>query len=251
MWVACWGEWLARLGQESGVVQAAVVVETAPDAGALLAAHVAGMVRPDTPEFARAVLADAAVELPTGVAETSAYLAVTFSERGIGVARGRDDRAAAQAAAAEVGRRLPGLTETLAEAGTAAGEPLSCEQLSRRVRLAYDPAMAAEFAEAEALAEPVQVRWGDAGPAAAEESWDAYRHDTGWSRTYEALLAPAGVVRDSVLERLVSPVADAPRKRVTLFYRPVDAAETATVVDREVKAGAEPPVPAQGGGARP
>ena len=31
-------------------------------------------------------------------------------------------------------------------------------------------------------------------------------------------------------------MAGAPRKRVTLFYRPVDAADTAAVVDREVKA---------------
>ena len=236
VWVASWGEWLAHLGAESGVVQAAVVVETAPDAGALLAAHVAGMIRPDTPEFARAVLADAAVELPTGVAETTAYVTVTFSERGLGVQRGREPEAAAAAAAEEIGRRLPGLTVPLQEAGASAGEPLTGEELSRRVRQAFDPLVGAEFAEAEAAGEPVQVRWEDAGPAAAEEAWDCYRHDSGWSRTYEALLAPPGVVRDSVMERLLSPIPGAPRKRVTLFYRPVDAAETAAVVDREVKA---------------
>ena len=117
VWVAGWGEWLAHLGQESGVVQATVVVETAPDEGALLAAHVAALVRPDTPGFARAVLADSAAELPTGVAETSAIVTLTFSERGIGVTRARDDRAAAQAAAEEIGRRLPGLNGDAAGGG--------------------------------------------------------------------------------------------------------------------------------------
>ena len=235
VWVAGWGEWLAHLGQESGVVQATVVVETAPDEGALLAAHVAALVRPDTPGFARAVLADSAAELPTGVAETSGFVTLTFSERGIGVTRARDGRVAAQAAAEEIGRRLPGLTVTLREAGASTGEPLTCAQLSRRVREAYDPATSAEFAEAQAAGEPVAVRWGDAGPAGAQEAWDCYRHDSGLSRTYEALLAPPGAVRDTVMERLLAPVAGAPRKRVAIFYRPVDAAETATLVDREVR----------------
>src|SRR5450756_2856560 len=40
VWVAGWGEYLALLGQEGGVVQAAAVVETVPDAGAALRAHV-------------------------------------------------------------------------------------------------------------------------------------------------------------------------------------------------------------------
>jgi hypothetical protein len=43
-------------------------------------------------------------------------------------------------------------------------------------------------------------------------------------------------VRDNLLERLMSPTAQASRKRVTLLYRPVDAAETATVVDRDLRA---------------
>ena len=112
--------------------------------------------------------------------------------------------------------------------------------------------MAAEFAEAEAAGEPVQVRWADAGPAGAEESWDAYRHDSGLSRTYEALLAPPGVVRDSCWNGCVAPVAEAPRANgsrcSTGRWTP---AETATLVDREVQLGDQPAGPPQGGGARP
>ena len=58
VWVAGWGEWLAQLGQESGVVQAAVVVETAPDAGRAAGRARGGAGPPGHPGFARAVLAD-------------------------------------------------------------------------------------------------------------------------------------------------------------------------------------------------
>jgi len=114
--------------------------------------------------------------------------------------------------------------------------PLSVEQLARRVREAYDPQAAAEFAEWEAEGLPVHVEWADAGPSAHDEFWDTYAHDSAVSRTYEALRVPAGVVRDTVLTRLTAPIQAAPRKRVTLLYRPVDAGATAETVDRDLKA---------------
>jgi hypothetical protein len=65
-------------------VQAAAVVETVPDAGARLRAHVGSSVRPDAPAFAREVAYAAARELPVGVADTVGYVALTFSEHGLG-----------------------------------------------------------------------------------------------------------------------------------------------------------------------
>jgi hypothetical protein len=234
VWVASWGEYLAQLGQEGGLVQAAAVVETVPDAGATLRAHVASQVRRDAPAFALEVAHAAAQELPVGVADTLGYVALTFSERGLGIERRGDDQAAS-AAAEEIGRRLPGLSVTLKDAGASAGAPLSVEQLARRVREAFDPAVAADHAEQEAAGLPVHVEWDDAGPSAHDETATSYRHDSGLSRTYEALRVPPGVVRDSLMERLVGPMRIAPRKRVTLLYRPVDAAQTASVVDRDYK----------------
>ena len=124
----------------------------------------------------------------------------------------------------------------LRDAGASAGVPLTVEQLARRVREAYDPETAAEFAELEAEGLGMHVEWADAGPSAHDEFWDTYTHDSGLSRTYEALRVPAGVVRDTVLTRLTQPMESAPRKRVTLLYRPVDAGATAEVVDRDLKA---------------
>jgi len=110
VWVASWGEYLAQLGQEGGVAQAAAVVETAPDPGQSLAAHVSGLVRDGVPAFAARVQYAAAAEYPTGVAETIGYVSLTYDEHNLGVTRGRGGvQAAAHAVAEEIGRRLPGL----------------------------------------------------------------------------------------------------------------------------------------------
>ena len=82
---------------------------------------------------------------------------------------------------------------------------------------------------------PIHVRWEDAGPSAHDESATTYRADSGISRTYEAFNVPPGVVRDSIMMRLTGPMRAAPRKRVTLLYRPVDASKTAEVVDRDFR----------------
>jgi hypothetical protein len=230
VWVASWGEYLALLGQEGGVVQAAAVVESIPDAGAMLASHVGTQVRDDAAPFARQVAFAAAAELPVDVADTIGFVTLTFTERGLGVERRSGEQAAA-AVAEEVGRRLPGLSVALKDAGASEGLPLSSGQLARRVREAFDPAVAAEFAETEADGLPVHVDWDDAGPSGHDESALSYRHDSGLSRTYEALRVPPGVVRDSLMERLMGPMRTAPRKRVTLLYRPVDAGRT----DRDYK----------------
>jgi len=211
------------------------VVETVPDAGAALRAHVGTAVRPDAPAFAREVAFAAAAELPVDVADTVGYVTLTFAERGLGIERRSPEQAAA-AAAEEIGRRLPGLSVALKDAGASAGVPLTGPQLARRVREAYDPAVAATFAEQEAEGLGVHVEWDDAGPSAHDEAFDSYRHDSGRSRTYEALRVPPGVVRDTVLERLTRPMTAAPRKRVSLLYRPTDAGTTADVVDRDLKA---------------
>ena len=110
VWVASWGEYLAQLGQEGGVVQAAAVVETIPDAGAMLRSHVAGMLSDNAPRFARDVMYSAAEELPVGVADTIGYVAVDVQrtrprhraeERRAG--RGSSGRGGRPAAAGTVG----------------------------------------------------------------------------------------------------------------------------------------------------
>ena len=233
VWVASWGEYLALLGHEGGVVQAAAVIETVPDAGAVLRAYVESKVVEGAPAFAREVMLASAAELPHNVSDTVGYVTLTFSGKELGVT-GKGAAAAAMAAE-EIGRRLPGLSVALKDTGASEGQPLSVQGLSRRVREAFDPAIAVEFAEVEAYGQAVHVDWDDAGPSAHDETATSYRHDSGLSRTYEALKVPPGIVRDSLLERLTAPMEAAPRKRVTLLYRPTDAGKTAELVDRDYK----------------
>lgn len=237
VWVAGWGEYLAELGQEGGIVQAVAVVETIPDAGARLAAHVAALIDPSAPEFGRRVMAASAVELPRGVADTVGYVTLTFSERGMGITRrSSKDPEAAAAAALDIGRRLPDLCVKLKDTGASRGVPLTSADLARRLREAYDPASAMVHARLDAEGLAVPADWDDAGPSMHIAAAESYRHDSGLSVTWEALRVPPGVVRDSILARLVGPLAEVPRKRVALIYRPTDGAETAVLVDRDYKA---------------
>ena len=78
--------------------------------------------------------------------------------------------------------------------------------------------------------------WDTAGPVAAEEEYDRYRHDSGWSVSWAWHEAPRANVHADVLSRLLAP-GPYP-KRVSLVYRPFSAGEAARVTEREVNAAA-------------
>jgi hypothetical protein len=232
--VAQWDRWLAGLSREPGVGQVAVVLDQIPDPGRVLQVAVEAGLDPAAPGFALAMMRDAARHLPTGGAEITAHVAVTFNGRELHVTG--HGEAAAQQAAAEIGTRLPGLSRSLVATGSGEGRPLSPEALAARVRGWYDPAVQVPLAEAGARGEEPGITWTDAGPVAAQETWAAYRHDSGLSRTFEMVQPPRGAVFDSVLLPLTAPMSGVRRKRVTLLFRPVDAAAAPAALDRQVRA---------------
>jgi hypothetical protein len=97
------------------------------------------------------------------------------------------------------------------------------------VRASYDPAAATELTRDH---EHV-VDWADAGPVAARESWDSYRHDSGVSRTWGMVEAPRGNVFAGTFSRLTEPDPELLRKRVSLIYRPYTPGEAARLVERD------------------
>lgn len=235
--VAEWGQTLADAGQLGrGAALVAVTVETLPDDGALLAAHVASLIQPDAPPFARRVLTAAAQELPTGVSSTLAHVTLTFSEKSLGIEHAAAREVRADAAAAEFGRMLPDLSAQLVYAGASTAVPLDAFALTRRIKEAFDPAAIVEHAELAAAGQPVQIRWEDCGPRAHEDPPREYRHDSGASIVFEATRMPRGSITDTLLDGLAGPKRNAPRTRLTLLYRPVPADQTALKVDRDVKA---------------
>jgi hypothetical protein len=234
--VAAWGDLLAtagRIGRGADLV--AAVIEMLPDAGAMLQAHVEGLLSGQAPQFALDVLRASAAELPSGVSSTVGFLTVTFSERSLGIehAAKRNDRA--QAVTAEFGRLLPDLSAQLVQAGASTAVPLDAFALSRRLAEAFDPAQVLPNAQQAAAGNPPRIRWEDCGPRAADDNDRIYLHASGASVVYEATRMIRGAVHDRVLETLAGPMPAAPRKRVTLLYRPVPADLAALVVDRGVK----------------
>jgi hypothetical protein len=226
VWVALWGEWLARLSHEAGLRGASVIVETAPDPGTGLAAEVLPRISPDAPPAARAVMEEVVDRYPSASSEMHTYITLTYGVPG-GRKRKHED------VVTDLAVRIPGLLSGLVGAGGGAAYPLSAERIAEVVRVAYDPAMAPEVLSARAKHGSTGIEWEDAGPAAALESVDSYQHDSGISRTWLLTLAPRGTVRASVLRNMLEAAPGTRRKRVALLYRPIDPATSARIVEAD------------------
>jgi hypothetical protein len=229
LWVAHWGQWLAGLGTEPGLVAASVTVETAPDSGTRLWQEVNGHIDPAAPALAKAVLESVVQDYPEGSATVKAWVALTFTgSKGAGAGR-RD--------AEDMGRvlasRLPGLSQGLQATGAGAARPVTAQELCEVVRTAYDPRAARLLEAAYAAGERPELSWNDAGPSATQATWDSYRHEGAVSVSWSMTQAPRGEVFSSVLAKLLAPHTDVDRKRVTLLYRPIDPARAATIVEND------------------
>ncbi|WP_205570018.1 SCO6880 family protein [Actinomyces lilanjuaniae] len=231
VWVADWGHWLANLSDEPSVEAASVTIETAPDTGTRLRREVSMSTDPQAPAFARAVLEEVVDRYPAGSSTVRAFVTVTFTA---------SQRSGGRRKPEEMGRdlaaRLPGLTAGLAATGAGAAHPLTAQELCEVVRVAYDPAAALLIDEAHAAGQVPDLSWTDVGPAAAQASWDGYRHDSAFSCTWSMTQAPRGNVQSGVLARLLAPHRDIDRKRVTLVYRPIDSARAAAIVEADLRA---------------
>jgi hypothetical protein len=227
-WVAHWGQWLASLGHEPGIIAASVTVESAPDTGTRLRREVALNIQDGTPAIARAMLTEVVQTYPEGSALVSARVALTFrgTDRN-GKKRKEEDMGR------ELASRLPALTQSLNSTGAGAARPVTAQELCEAVRIAYDPAAAVLIDEARSQGMAPELQWTDVGPAGAQAFWDKYRHDAAWSVSWMMTQAPRGEVFSSVLSQLVGPHADIDRKRVTLLYRPLDAATAARMVEAD------------------
>ncbi|WP_027343926.1 SCO6880 family protein [Hamadaea tsunoensis] len=218
--VARMAQFLSALAREPMLVQAQVTVETTPDPGVALAGEVARTTVEHAPAAARQVLADIVASYPVGAAHVDTWVVLTFKPP----ARGTwtDD-----AVCTEIATRLPSLVQSLLGAGASAVNPMSGDDLALTVAAAYDPATASHAAA------PGAPTWDNAGPVAAHETWDAYRHDSGTSRTWGMAEAPRGTVYANAFARLADPDPTLLRKRVSIIYRPYSPGAAAALVERD------------------
>ncbi|WP_174522156.1 SCO6880 family protein [Arthrobacter luteolus] len=231
IWVADWGHWLANLGDEPGVEAASVTLETAPDSGTRLRREVALNIDDDAPAFAREMLAEVVGRYPSGSSTIKAFVSITFSAS----QRSGGKKRQAEEMGRELAARIPGLTAGLQATGAGAAHPLSAQELCEVIRVSYDPAAAVLIDEAHAAGQTPDISWPDVGPSAAQGYWNGYRHDSAYSCTWAMTSAPRGNVQSGVLARLLAPHRDIARKRVTLLYRPLDAAKAAAIVEADLR----------------
>lgn len=223
-----WGRWLATLGQSGDVVGATAVLETVPETGKTLSNEVQLITKEDAHPLARRIMQEAADMLPQDRVGLSARLAVTFK------ATTPERRKNPAEQANEIGRRLPGLLQGLADAGVSA-KPMTPAEIVAFVRRAYDPASLRALEDGSIEADGHGVAWENAGPGMAVEEFRDYRHDGVRSVTWEMSQAPTGAVNERVLRRLLATNEDVPWKRVALVYRPHTAAEAVSIVDADFK----------------
>lgn len=227
-WVAEFGQFLAAQSRGGDVVAVTAVTENVLETHLKQHREVARLVREDAPEFARTVMRQAAADIGGVGVRVEARVAVTY--RAIGKGRVRRDVAEQ---AREIGQRLQAVLSQLARAGLPA-TPLEAWEVLGLVRSRYDLAAQRDIETAGRKITDTQS-WDSIGPVAHDDRWDYYLHDGGRSITWEMDGAPRGAVVETVLEDLLRPRADVPRKRVAVVYRLHSAAEAADLVDADYR----------------
>jgi hypothetical protein len=231
-WVASWGGWLASLGYLPAVRHVAVTVDAAPDPGMTLADSVLGALDPAAPPAARTLMADLVAAAPASAADVDTRVSITFDPKMIAT---RPDTVAD--AAVEISRLLVGLEGQLGGCGVTVLGRADAVEVAGMVRVAFDPSARGQvqrLTEGAARDGRALLRWADAGPVAAVETWDAYRHDSGVSTSWAWREAPRQQVHADVLARLLAP-GPWPT-RVTMLYRPMSAGAAARLLEQEVTA---------------
>ena len=228
-WVSSWHSWLASLGYVSCVRRVAVTVHSAPEPGTTLRDELAVRLDRDAPPDVLELMSELVQRSPAAAAHVETRVSITFDPSLMG---GRlpelHDRAS------EASRLLAGFESQLAACGVTILGRASVGDILATVRSAYDPAVRGDVERARRVG--ALVPWDDAGPVAAQEEWDLYRHDSGVSVTWGWHEAPRQQVTSDVLTRLLSPGRHP--KRVTLLYRPLSAGAAGRVLESQVNAAA-------------
>ncbi|MGD9989349.1 SCO6880 family protein [Pseudonocardia sp.] len=227
-WIAAWGALLADLGYLPLTKHISVTIDTAPAGGTTVRDHIAAALDPAAPALSRRILDELAELTPTTSAEADTRVAVCLDP-----ARAHPRPADLLAAAVDIGRRLPAIENNLAACGVAVLGRATTGWLTGRIRTAFDPQLRPDIArltESDSL-----LGWRDAGPVAARERWDNYRHEGGLSVTWALREAPRQAVDAGVLAPLLAP-GPFPR-RTTWLYQPYPAEQAAAKVENEVTSG--------------
>ena len=226
-WVANYAALLSMAGQETGLVCAKAITDTAPDPGGRLPAMVTALRSKRSPLLARQVMTETVADLPAASSDNVTYLEMTF--RGRLLNRKGDERAILS----ELSRKAAGFVARAQYAGGGHVEMVKAPELVRLVRESYDPVTSAALEQAELAGEAEPLTWAESGPVASREMWGELVHDSGRSITWEMYGAPRSKITENALTHLLVPHGDFARKRVALLYRPHSPDESTRVAERD------------------
>ncbi|WP_019874033.1 SCO6880 family protein [Sporichthya polymorpha] len=232
--IAAWGGLLAQLCSDaSPFVRIAIVQRTVPDDGTALRAWHASALRADAPAAAVEAVTTLLEHSAATGAQHEAWLVLTLDR-----ARARGQIRAAgggdAGALAVLTRQLAAVTPAVGGAQLEITHWLGVRELAAVVRTAFDPSAVGPLAGRSSLVEGALAPGLDprlAGPAAADARWSYYRHDSGFSVTFEVLNWPRAGVPAWFLRPILTAHHTA-RRSVALVVEPIGARRAEQTVMR-------------------
>ncbi len=223
--IGTWSGFLQTLPQWPDVKALSVTIGSVPDPGHMIGSEIDRMRTDQTVStFTERVFGELREAAGVGSAAQHTWLSVVFDG-----GRGKDRRGVDDMAT-EIGTQLPDIIGALAGTGAGAAAAMRPSEIAETAWAAFHPEEAADLDDAHGR---IELDWESVGPAAAQELWDRYKHDSGISVSWVMEGAPRGSVKETVLKRLLEPHPHLPRKRVTIYYRPLDPAGAAQWADRQ------------------
>jgi hypothetical protein len=239
--VDSFADWLAGLAHEPDLKQLAITVETAPDGGAGLELEVNSYGSDRASDLSRAVMSSVTKVYPAGSSEVSVTSTLTFSqpkpERNPDGTKHKAKKDGPEAIGHRLSTVLPHLMEEMPDTGAGAVTPLSAQDVSQIVRVAYNPDDRKFFDQIEARGDDApDLRWDFVGPTSDTPKPGFYGHSGAVSMTWEASGFTSHEVLAKALLPLLQPHKDVATKRVTFLYKPIDPAKAAVIAETNHRA---------------
>lgn len=220
-----WSGFLQITPQWPDLKALSVTIESVPDPGHKISSEIDRMrTEGEVSPFTEQVFGELRDAAGVGSAAQHTWMSLVFDG-----GRGKDKRGV-EDMATEIGTQLPDIIGALAGTGAGAAAAMRPTEVAETAWAAFHPQEASDLDDTQGA---MELDWESAGPAAAQELWDRYKHDSGVSVSWVMEGAPRGAVKETVLKRLLEPHPHLPRKRVTIYYRPLDPAGAAQWADRQ------------------
>ncbi|MFZ2512743.1 MAG: SCO6880 family protein [Gordonia sp. (in: high G+C Gram-positive bacteria)] len=227
-WVSLYGHLIAQIGGSPDVVGITTTVETLPESGQRVAQEfMRQIVNEQAPQIVRDVMWEAIFEVPSTEVRPEARIAVTFAANS-GLRR-RDT----VEQAADIARRLPRMIDLIEQAGLPC-RPMTQRELIAITRRAMSPSDELAVEKAMLSGEPLGLDWRDVGATSTSDHHAYFAHDSARSVSWMLRDVSKAPVDSRVLDELLAPRVDVPRKRVTFIYRPHTPAEATSIVDEDL-----------------